>query len=433
MSDRPNVLVVLTDQQRWDTTGPYTPMDLTPNLDRAAERGTRFDQTISNQPVCGPARGCLQTGQYATTHGVWSNGIPLAADRTMASAFRDAGYDTGYVGKWHLGGSGTDPSPPDTRSGYNYWRGADAIELTSHPYEGVIYDEDGDRVAFDGYRVDAMTDLAEEFVRRERDDPFFCFLSFLEPHQQNDLDYNEAYGAPDGYARRFREHWVPPDLEGQPGHWQHALPDYYGMCRRIDECYGRLLDALESDGLREDTIVLFTSDHGCLFEAHPEGYKRSAREGAARVPGVVTGPGFDGGEVVSDPVGLVDFPPTLLDAAGVAVPEAMEGESLLPVVSGGESREDVFVQISESKVGRALRTDRWTYVVRDPEMNGSDAPSSDRYVEQYLFDLEADPYQQRNLAGHDRYRDVADELRDRLRERIETVEGETPAIEPPSP
>ena len=121
------------------------------------------------------------------------------------------------------------------------------------------------------------------------------------------------------------------------------------------------------------------------------------------------------------------------EAAGVAVPEAMEGESLLPVVSGGESREDVFVQISESKVGRALRTGRWTYVVRDPEMNGSDAPSSDRYVEQYLFDLDADPYQQRNLAGHDRYHDVADGLRDRLRERIETVEGETPAIEPPGP
>lgn len=428
MTDRPNVLVVLTDQQRWDAVGRYNPMDVTPTLDRVAERGTVLDQTISNQPVCGPARGCLQTGQYATTHGVWTNGRPLEADRPLAAVFRDAGYDTGYVGKWHLGGTGTAPTPPETRVGYDYWRAADAIELTSHPYEGVIYDEHGDRIDFDGYRVDAMTDLAESFVRRERDRPFFCFLSFLEPHQQNDLDHNEAYVAPDGYARLFREHWVPPDLVGQPGHWQHALADYYGMCRRIDECYGRLLQALDEAGIRDETIVLFTSDHGCLFEAHPEGYKRSAREGAARVPCVLTGPGFDRGETVSDPVGLVDLPPTLLDAAGVEVPERMEGQSLLPVIDGEETRDDVFVQISESKVARALRTDRWTYVVHDPDTDGREAPGSDRYVEQYLFDLDADPYQQRNLVGHGRYREVADELRDRLLDRIESVEGDRPEI-----
>ena len=429
MAERPNVLVVLSDQQRWDTTGPYNPMDITPNLDEAAERGTLLDQTISNQPVCGPARGCLQTGQYGTTHGVWGNGRTLGTEQTLASAFDAAGYDTGYVGKWHLGGTGTDPVPEEHRGGYDFWQAADALELTSHPYEGIWYDEDDEVVSFEGYRVDALTDVAESFIRRDRENPFFCFLSFLEPHQQNDLDYNDGYIAPDGYNRRFREHWVPPDLREQPGTWQYTLADYYGMCHRIDECYGRLLETLEAEGLREDTIVLFTSDHGCLFETRPEGKKRSCHDGAVRVPGVLTGPGFDDGATVEELVGLVDLPPTLLDAAGVPVPETMEGHTLDAIRDNEVDRDGIFVQISESKVGRALRTDRWTYAVSDPEKNGSDVPASDRYVEEYLYDLDADPYQRNNLAGRDRYRDVADRLREGLLDRIETVEGTRPTIE----
>jgi arylsulfatase A-like enzyme len=141
---------------------------------------------------------------------------------------------------------------------------------------------------------------------------------------------------------------------------------------------------------------------------------------------------------VESPVGLVDLPPTLLDAAGVDVPASMEGRSAMDLVAaerdGGDPawRDDVFVQLSESEVGRALRTDRWKYSVYDPDGDGWEESASDRYVERFLYDLDADPYEQENLAGRLEYADVAERLRERLAERIREVEGAEPTIEPAS-
>jgi arylsulfatase A-like enzyme len=438
-ADRPNVLVVFTDQQRWDTVGAYgSPLDLTPNLDAAAESGTVFEHAISSQPVCAPTRACLQTGQYGTTHGVYRNRLMPEAETTIADAFNAAGYDTGYVGKWHLGGTATEPVPEERRLGYeDYWRVADALEHTSHPYEGLLYDGDDNAVEFDGYRVDALTEMTAEFIRRDRENPFFAVLSHLEPHHQNDM---EAYVAPDGYAWRHRNPWIPPDLRDNAGHgdWYEELPDYYGICERIDETYQRLLDVLDAEGELENTIVVFVSDHGSHFRTRNDEYKRSCHESSVRVPLVVRGPGFDGGNRVASPVSLVDLPPTLLDAAGIEPPESMEGTSTMDLVTaerrpgtvehdrGGE----VFIQISETEVGRALRTDRWKYSVYDPDGDGWTDAASDHYVERYLYDLRADPYERVNLAGRPEYDDVAERLRKRLRVHIETVEGATPTISP---
>jgi arylsulfatase A-like enzyme len=164
--------------------------------------------------------------------------------------FSRAGYDTGYVGKWHLANT-TTAVPEGSRGGYeDYWRVADALEHTSHPYEGVVWDENDDPVEFEGYRVDALTDMAVDFIERDRDAPFFLTLSQLEPHHQNDM---ETYVAPEGYDRKHRNPWMPPDLRGTPGDWHEELPDYYGICERLDECYGRLLDALEREGILKET------------------------------------------------------------------------------------------------------------------------------------------------------------------------------------
>jgi arylsulfatase A-like enzyme len=144
---------------------------------------------------------------------------------------------------------------------------------------------------------------------------------------------------------------------------------------------------------------------------------------------VFRGPGFSGGNRVSTPVGLVDVAPTLLDAAGITVPDPMEGESILPFVGDGpEPDRDAFIQTSEAQVGRALRTDRWKYAVYAPEADSQATPQPEEYVERYLYDLAADPYEQTNLVGREEYREVADDLRRRLRERIEAVEGEPAAI-----
>jgi arylsulfatase A-like enzyme len=436
---RPNVLVVLTDQQRWDTVGAYgSPMDLTPNLDAMAERGTRLERTFTSQPLCGPSRACLQTGQYGTTSGVWKNARPLPdGDHLLAREFARNGYDTHYVGKWHLAGTKEDPVPEGQRGGYeDRWIAADVPEFTSHPTEGLLYDEDGDPVEFDEYRVDAYTDHAISVLEDARDaeDPFFCFLSYLEPHHQNDM---ETFVAPEGYAERYAENpHIPHDLRDRPGDWYEELPDYYGICKRIDECLGRLLGALERTGQAEDTIVLFTSDHGCHFWTRPGEYKRSAHESSIRVPAVLQGPGFDGGDTVEELVSLLDVPPTLLDAAGLDVPETMEGRSLVPLTDGEDVdwREEVFVQISESEIGRAIRTDRWKYAVAAPTVDGweggMDDPASDLYVERYLYDLASDPNERINLVGRPEYQETLDELRGRLLERIAEVEDERPEIRP---
>ncbi|MFB6217885.1 MAG: sulfatase-like hydrolase/transferase [Halobacteriaceae archaeon] len=440
-TDRPNVVVVFTDQQRWDTLGCYgNPMDITPNLDAAAGRGTRFERAVSAQPVCGPTRATLQTGQYATTHGVTTNGGVLPeAPHNLARVFGRAGYRTGYVGKWHISSARRAPVPEGERGGYDHWVAADALEHTSHPYEGVLYDGDGERVDFQQYRVDALTDLAVEFIEESAGDPFFCTLSYLEPHHQNDMG---RYVAPEGYAYRYRNPWVPPDLRGVPGDHHEELPDYYGICARIDECYGRVLDALEAQGVLENTVVAFVSDHGSHFRTRNHEYKRSAHDASARVPLVLRGPGFDGGGVVEEPVSLVDLPPTLLDSAGVEVPAAMEGEPLEPLVRGETNwRDGAFIQpISGEEVGRALRTEQWTYAVYAPGAEGTEGGAAryvnpegetaqpDRYLERYLYDNRADPAQRTNLVGRSDYRDVADDLRERLLARIAAIEGYEPTI-----
>ena len=436
VGDQPNVLIVFTDQQRWDTVGAYgSPLDITPQLDAAAASGTVFENAISSQPVCGPTRACLQTGQYGTTHGVWRNGLLPESDAYIAEVFRSAGYDTGYIGKWHLGGTGVEPVPEERRLGYDFWRSADTLEHTSHPYEGVLYDKEGNRVEFDGYRVDALTDMATDFIEADRDAPFFLTISHLEPHHQNDM---EAHVAPDGYAWRHRNPWVPPDLRAQPGcgDWYEELPSYYGICERIDETYGRLLSVLESRGELDNTIVVFVSDHGSHFRTRNGEYKRSCHESSVRVPLIIRGPGFDGGNRIESPVSLVDLPPTLLAAAELDVPPGMEGKSAMPLVDAARGagtakwNDEVFIQISEAEIGRAIRTDRWKYGVSAPEGDGWESAASDRYVERHLYDLRADPYELHNLAGRSEYREIADQLQERLCTWIETIEGESVAIEP---
>lgn len=433
--DRPNVIVVLTDQQRWDTVGAYgNPMAVTPALDAVAERGTMFERTVSNQPVCGPARACLQTGQYATTHGVYRNSVPLSnGDHLLARRFADAGYETAYIGKWHLADTQADPVPADARAGYDHWRAADALEATSHPYEGIVYDEHGEQCAFDGYRVDALTDMAREFIRWDRNRPFLCFLSYLEPHQQNDLDDNRAYVAPDGYERLFRNPWVPPDLRGRPGDWSESLADYYGCCRRIDECFERLLGTLAEMGMREETIVLFTSDHGCHFRTRGPSYKSTPHESSVRVPGVLVGPGIPENRRIETPIGLVDFPPTVLDLAGLAVPDAMDGKSRVSLINSeinDAAERGVFIQTGGDGPGRALHTDRWKYAVIAPDIDPYEQPANDTYIERCLYDLRADPYENTNLIDHPEHEADAQRLRTTLRERILTVEGTAIEIRP---
>jgi arylsulfatase A-like enzyme len=425
---RPNVVVFFTDQQRWDTTGIHgNPLDLTPNFDRMARRGTDVHYSFTVQPVCGPARSCLQTGMYATNTGVWRNGIPLRPDdATLAKCFSAGGYTTGYIGKWHLALS--DPVPEADRGGYQYWLASNLLEFTSDAYDTVMYDNSGAPVKLPGYRVDALTDAAIRYVDQHQQEPFFLFISYIEPHHQNHLD---DYPPPDGYRERYTGRWTPPDLAALGGSSPQHLGGYYGMVKRLDEALGRLLDALRSLKLLDDTVVLYTADHGNHFKTRNSEYKRSCHESAIRLPTAIQGPGFDGGGRLNQLTDLLDLPPTLLDAAGLPIPASMQGRSLLPLVNRQpvEWADDVLIQISEAQVGRALRTKRWKYGVDAPDKHGGRDASSERYVEQYLYDLQADPHELTNLVGLVNFRAVADDLRDRLIRRMVAAGEAAPIID----
>ncbi len=441
--DQPNVIVFFTDQQRADICGCYgNPMNITPHLDVMARRGTRLENSITVQPVCGPARSCLQTGRYATQTGVWKNNTFFdPSQRTLAHHFNEAGYRTGYIGKWHLykEEDRTDRLkhvPREHQGGYQDWYAANVLEFFSQPYDFKVQDRDGGVVQRGGYRVDAQTDLVLEYIREVAADerPFFLFASYIEPHHQNEM---KAFVGPEGSKARFKDPFVPEDLRSAEGDWPKELPDYYGCCASLDDGLGRVRSELERLGLDDKTIVMFTSDHGCHFRTRNQEYKRSCHESSLRVPTVIQGPGFDGGGVVPEIVSLVDWSATLLDAAGISVPESMEGRSILPLLGekGAGARKEwsneAFVQISESHIGRALRTPRWKYSVRAPDDHVDGQGASDLYVEDFLYDLQADPFEQTNLVAAPERESVRLELRGRLLKRMQEI-GEPEARIVPS-
>ena len=438
-------------------------LPVTPHLDRIAAEGVRFARAYTPQPVCGPARSCLQSGLYATRTGCYTNGKMLPIDQpTIAKRLDAAGYETAYVGKWHLAtdaavdgqGSGRrfikQGVPRERRGGYQtYWMASDVLEFTSSGYEGYYFDIDNRRVDWEGYRVDKTTDFALDYLRdyhsrdavaggRDDKPPFFLMVSYIEPHQQNDL---ERYIGPMGSKRKFADFDAPPDLAAdRSGDWTWNYPDYLGCCWSLDRNVGRLREALELYGLWDDTIVIYTSDHGCHFRTRNGEYKRSCHDASIHVPLIVRGPGFGGGEIVEDLVSLLDLPPTVLAEAGAeSLPEA-DGRPLGPLIRGeaDDWRDEVYVQISETQTGRAIRTPRWTFSVIDeadtkPGEWGPRPATSERWVEAFLYDDEADPHQLHNLVRSDEHEDVRQELRKRMAARMVEAGEPEPTISPAPP
>jgi uncharacterized sulfatase len=442
---QPNILFFFSDQQRWDTAGCYgQKLPITPHLDRMAAEGVRFDLAFTSQPVCGPARACLQTGKYATETGCWCNGIALPKNEmTLPRWLSAAGYEVGYIGKWHLASTVREPVPPDLRGGYkDFWLASDVLEHTSHGYDGHMWDGDMKQVDFKGYRVDCQTDFVLNYLRtRDRKRPWFLFLSYIEPHHQND---HNRFEGPEGSKERFKDYVVPGDLVGTKGDWRENFPDYLGCCNSLDTGLGRIRDELDKLRMADNTLILYTSDHGCHFRTRNSEYKRSCHEGCTHVPLVVCGPGFRNenpnlcpgadptatGKVVRHIVSLIDLPPTVLAAAGAAVPAGMRGRPLQGLADGTTKdwRDEAFIQISESQTGRALRTPKWKYSVSAPGKKS--AKASELYAEEFLYDLDKDPHERNNLVKDPALADVRLGLAERLKARIVEA-GEKPAtIEP---
>jgi arylsulfatase A-like enzyme len=436
----PNIILYLADQFRWDFVGANgrNSSTRTPNIDALAVRGKNFTQTVSNQPVCAPSRSVLFTSRYATETGVWHNGLALDKSLpTLAGELRKAGYTANLIGKWHLalentaqGGSPGAVKAEDRGGFLDLWEGANAIENTSHPYEGTIWDRDNQPIAYkDRYRVDFLTDRAERFLRQKQEKPFFLFISQLEPHQQNDMHQPIA---PKGAAERFLNGCVPDDLRALPGIWQAQLPDYYGCIEAIDTSVGRIRKILEEEHIAENTIFVFLSDHGCHFATRNAEYKRSTHNSSLRVPLIIDGPGFRGTQQIPELVGLIDVAPTLLEAAGVPVPSTWKGHSIVSLLNNPDARQhwpnQQLIQISESMTGRAIRTPDWTYCVAD--ITGALEQAAKTYTEYQIYDQRADPNELVNLAGRKEYRAKADELREQLKKLLKAAGEPEPEIAP---
>ena len=422
-----NVIFYFSDQQRYDTVTK----EIMPNLIDFAEDGTFFENCYTCQPVCGPARACLQSGVYPTECGCHINGIPLPDNtKSLADYFNENGYDTAYIGKLHLssgknGGDNikceTTPIPKNRLWGYNYFRGADVLEFTSHGYDGYIFDENGKKIDFKGYRADKINDFALEYINNHSGEkPFFMFISQLEPHHQND---RHRFEGPKEKVEKYKKYPIPDDLSFLKGNYKEMYPDYLAALESLDDNFGRLIACLKEKGIYENTTIIYTSDHGCHFKTRNSEYKRSCHDSSIHTPLVIKGEGFKKGVHDDRLVSLADLPATILSAAGISVPDYYQGVA----VQDNSERNCVFIQISESQCGRAIRTKRYTYSVTSKKILSS---HSNIYFEDFLYDNEKDPAQKNNLIKSKEYNGVKTEMKNLLIEQIEKIEGKRPKILP---
>ncbi len=435
MKKQKNIVFYFSDQQRWDTVNEQ----VTPNLMQLAREGVKFENNFTCQPVCGPARACLQTGLYATECGCYWNGIAMPQTiKPLASYFNDAGYQTAYIGKWHLAsdrypGVGLhceSTAVPKERMGeYQYWRAADVLEFTSHGYDGYVFDENGNKIDFKGYRADCINDFALEYLDNcDKDKPFFMFISQLEPHHQNDHHCYEGYKET---VDDYKDYPIPDDLTFLKGDYKESYPDYMSAINRLDYNVGRLVQKLKDLGIYDDTIIIYTSDHGSHFKTRNPEYKRSCHESATHTPLIIKGGGFEGGKTETRLSSLIDLPPTLLSMAGIDIPKSYSGIDLTKQIDNpDDKRKCVFIQISESQCGRAIRTDRYKYSVRTAGIVGYVHHSSKVYFEDFLYDLEKDPIEKNNLVKDSNYRQVREELKALLIEQMTAAGEAKPMILP---
>lgn len=427
---RPNIIFYFSDQQRWDTVNET----VMPNLYSFSQEGTLFTNSFTCQPVCGPARACVQTGVYATQNKSYWNGVPLSKNyKPLAEYLNEVGYETAYVGKWHLASDRfpkrgfhceREAVPKDRRGGYkDFWRAADVLEFTSHGYDGYVFGDDNEKHEFKGYRADCINDYALEYINgKTSDNPFFLFVSQLEPHHQNDSGHFEGKKET---IDNFKDYPIPDDLSFLKGNYEQEYPDYLSAINAIDGNIGRLVNLLKEKRLYDDTVIIYTSDHGCHFKTRNAEYKRSAHDSCVHTPLVIFGGAYKGKAQDDRIVSLIDIPPTILDIAQIDIPEYYMGKSLIR----DEERECAFIQISESQIGRAIRTKKYLYSVRAIG-DGYTRKAASTYYEDYLYDLEKDKKQKENLIKSPQYAEVRVQLREMLTDEMVKAGEIKPIIRP---
>lgn len=417
---KPNVVFLLADQWRAKAMGyEGDPNVRTPNLDRLARQGLNFRNAVSVCPVCTPYRAALMTGRFPTSTGMFLNDAYLPErERCFAEIFREAGYDTAYIGKWHLDGHGrTAFVAPARRQGWEFWKAAECDHdyLHSHFYEG---DSDVKRF-WEGYDAFAQTRAAQDYLRQRAGSgrPFVLMVSYGIPHfpHHTALAEYQAMYPPEKIQLPPN---VPAELREKA---RKEAQGYYAHCTALDKCVGDLLATLDETKLAERTILVFTSDHGEMLGSHgaPPTMKHLPWDESARVPFLLRYPAGHGPRTreVTTPLTTPDILPTLLGLAGLSIPETIEGEDLSGLVRGDPEPADraaLYMAVAPfagkgfNKEYRAIRTRRYTYV------RGLEGPW-------LLFDDSRDPHQLNNLIDRPEFAALRDELDSRLRAELKKI------------
>jgi N-acetylglucosamine-6-sulfatase len=402
---RPNILFILIDDLRYNAPA-YAghPFVKTPNIDRIAREGAVFDNAFVTTPLCSPSRASFLTGRYVRSHKVIDNTDHDELSHqliTWPRLLHDAGYETGYAGKWHMG---TDSSP---RPGFDRW--------ISFKGQGVYNDPplniDGKETKVNGYITDLLTDYAVEFIRKPRSKPFVMYVAHKAVHgpftpadRHKDLFANETISR----TPNAQDNWdgkpaLQRDVDGKPpvkgvGSNDELIRNQLRCLTAIDEGVGRILKTLEDTNQMDNTFVVFASDNGYFWGEHHLGDKRWAYEESLRIPMAMRYPKLiKAGSRIGQMVMNVDMAPTMLTLGGGKFPAELQGHSVLPLFKGPVKNwrtsflSEYFMEKNFPRVPswQAVRDSQWKYI-HYTELNGADE----------LYDLKKDPYEMQNMV-HD--------------------------------
>jgi arylsulfatase A-like enzyme len=415
---KPNLIYVFADQLRYQSCG-YAGDEYarTPNMDRLASEGCNLHQAVASTPVCAPYRASLMTGKYQSSTGMVINEIRLSPEhRCFGHVLTESGYNTGYIGKWHMWANqlghhelvrnGFTPPGPYRLGFDGTWS---AYNFNHYYFHSPYFRDNAEPHLRQGYEPDGQTDEAIAFVKHaaKKDEPFALFLSWGPPHYPWGLDnvdarWSEQFRSVDiplapNYSNKsdpYADAWqkLPPDYDTKVRDWMRT---YYAQTAGLDANLGRLMAALEASGVADDTILVFTSDHGEMFGSHGRQAKLIFYEEAARVPFLIRWPKQIAKKTVTDtPLCTPDIMPTLLSMMGLPIPETVEGQDLSAAVLGKRSHVKDVAHMqgmgataawADGSEWRALRDYEYTYAVY--RKDGSEL----------LFHNRRDPYQLVNL------------------------------------
>lgn len=425
-AERPNIVFILTDDQRWDEMSiAGHPFLKTPNIDRVGREGAHFKNCFVSIPLCSPSRASFLTGKYPHSHQVLDNTNHDELSHKLITwplLLQREGYDTAFVGKWHMG---TDDSP---RPGFNRW-----VSFRGQgQYVDPLLNIDGKRIQAEGYMTDLLSGHAVDFIKKPHAKPFLLYVAhkavhgpFTPAERHKALYADQAIPrAPntrdtlDGKPNLQRKIENAPQLGPGTGSGDELIRNQMRALAAVDEGVDRILKTLEETGQLDKTIVVFTSDNGYFWGEHGLGDKRAAYEESIRIPLLIRYPKLiPAGSVRRQMVLNVDFAPTMLSLAGLPVPAGLHGRSLLPLLRSGKAawRKSILTeyfmerQAPRFPTWQSVRTERWKYI---------------QYITHdfdELYDLQADPYEMKNLAGEPKAQGALKQMKAELAKLVKST------------